>query len=391
MAVSLATSDAHQPLANDCVDRLRAAMSAEDIDVLVLTDTTNIEYFFGYSTLTWQYKARPIFGIISHDRMELLAAHTEQRNIEQVARPFGSAYYDGYLEEACALAHDRISAQNIQANGIAAIDYGQDFFGFGSLELLDVLRSLFRDGRVVSGGTVIWQVRRVKSEVEAERKRDAFSIVNRAFDNVIANTCLGISETDLYRRLQSEFFLEGAETAPRIAMTFGRGDFVYNRPPGRRRLAEGDYLWTDFRATVGGFPADRNRIARGGEPEPWERDTYKKVRDVTIGIASGIRAGQLTGDVFERFLALWGEYDLPAPYKNLKRIGHGGGRDVTEPPSLSRGGTELIEAGMILHIEPKLEMQGAVFQFEEVVFVTDTGVEFLSEFSPKELPVIRAD
>jgi hypothetical protein len=49
-------------------------------------------------------------------------------------------------------------------------------------------------------------------------------------------------------------------------MTFCRGEFNYGRLPRMRPLERGQYVWTDFRSTYGGYPADRNRIARGGPP-----------------------------------------------------------------------------------------------------------------------------
>jgi Xaa-Pro dipeptidase len=44
---------------------------------------------------------------------------------------------------------------------------------------------------------------------------------------------------------------------------------------------------------------------------------------------------------------------------------------------------------MILHVEPKLEMNRALFQFEEVFYVTKDGNEFLAERSPEALPIVR--
>ena len=44
---------------------------------------------------------------------------------------------------------------------------------------------------------------------------------------------------------------------------------------------------------------------------------------------------------------------------------------------------------MILHLEPKLEIDGAVFQFEEVIYVREKEIEFLSELSPERIPVIN--
>jgi hypothetical protein len=64
-------------------------------------------------------------------------------------------------------------------------------------------------------------------------------------------------------------------------------------------------------------------------------------------------------------------------------------RWVGEPPSISKDNPQPIEDGMILHLEPKLEIKGAVFQFEEVIYVRKGEPEFLSELSPDRLPVIN--
>ncbi|MEM5461112.1 M24 family metallopeptidase [Paraburkholderia phytofirmans] len=85
---------------------------------------------------------------------------------------------------------------------------------------------------------------------------------------------------------------------------------------------------------------------------------------------------------------LWTELKLGDRRGKVSRIGHGGGLDVTEPPSLSASDATIIRPGMVLHIEPKVERDGAMFQFEEVVFVRDDGIDFLTPLSPAEIPVI---
>ena len=363
-------------------------MEREGIAFVVLTDRANIQYVTDYRTLTWAYHARPIFALLDQDVLLLVASKAESRNIESRERAFVPVYYDGYLAEAAQATLREISVRDRTAAAATAIDYGPDMFGRGCLELIDGMASLSRGARVRSAADLLWRVRRVKSEFEASLKRRAFEIVNTAFDDVVGMAQPGITEFELYQRMQARIFMLGAERADPIAMTFGRGDFIYNRPPGDRTLAPGDYIWTDFRSTYGGYPADRNRIARAGAAEPWECDLYRRTREATVGIARGIRAGMTCGDVYSSYEQAWKEAGLGAPYGLLSRIGHGGGLGVTEPPSISKDGPEVIEKGMILHIEPKLERDGAVFQFEEIVFVTDTGVEFLSKLAPEEIPIV---
>jgi len=96
----------------------------------------------------------------------------------------------------------------------------------------------------------------------------------RRLDTAVADARLGITEVELCRQIQSRIVQYGADRADPIAMTFCRGEFNYARPPEARPLETGHYAWTDFRSTYGGYPADRNRIARGGEPESWEIEAY---------------------------------------------------------------------------------------------------------------------
>ena len=367
---------------------IRAEMAREEIAFIILTDRANIRYVTDYHTLTWAYHSRPIFVLVGQDDFLLVASKAESRNIESQERAFVPVYYDGYLAEAAKAVLQEVAVRDPTTKASTAIDYGQDMFGRGCLELIDGMAGRSKGAGPRSASDLLWRVRVVKSNLEADLKRRAFEIVNSAFDDVIGGTHVGITEIELYRHMQARILTLGAERADPIAMTFGRGDFIYNRPPSDKVLALGDYVWTDFRSTYGGYPADRNRIARAGAPEPWECELYRKTREATVAVASGIQAGMTCGDVYTLYECTWRDAGLGQSYGLLSRIGHGGGLGVTEPPSISKGNPDIVEVGMILHIEPKLERGGAVFQFEEIVFVTETGVEFLSALAPEALPII---
>ncbi|WP_246226074.1 M24 family metallopeptidase [Chelativorans xinjiangense] len=368
---------------------LRKEMEQDRLDAIVLSDRKNIEYFTDFRTLSWAYKARPVFALITAADLVVFGSMAESKNVHLRPRAFTAQYYDGYLAEAVAALADIIRKAFKGMAPRIAVDYGQDMLGRGSLELVDALRGLSAKGKVEAAGRTLWRVRLVKSPFEVELKRTAFAIVNDAFDRTIAEARIGMPEFELCQRMQAQIFLNGAESADPIAMLFSKGDFAYGRPPGTRRLEPGHYVWTDFRATYGGYPADRNRTARAGEPEAWEQETYTSMRDMTVALARSVRPGMTCADVYANFEKLWAELKLGEVYGMVSRIGHGGGLDVTEPPSISPTDQEVICPGMILHLEPKLERDGAVFQFEEVIHVRDDGIEFLSALSPETIPVIR--
>lgn len=382
-APAVPDAELKQRLAN-----IRREMAASKLDIIVLTDKKNVDYFTDYQELSWDSKTRPLLAIVSMQDFVVIGSLGEAPTIDMKPRIFSTLYYDGYLAEAVEAVSSWIR-DNTSGRRHTAIDYGQDMFGRGSLALIDALNTVSAKGKVESAAEAIWKVRLIKSRFEADLKRTAFEIVNSAFDQTIAQARIGMREYELYYLMQAQTYLNGAESTDQIAMLFSKGDFAYGRTAKDRRLEEGHYVWTDFRATYGGYPADRNRIARAGEPHDWEIKTYTAVRSLTIDLARQIRPGITCSDVYAVFEEMWREANLGKLYSHVSRIGHGGGLDVTEPPSLSRTDPTIIQPGMIFHIEPKLERDGAVFQFEEVVFVTDDGIEFLSALSPETLPVIR--
>ncbi|WP_321897272.1 M24 family metallopeptidase [Burkholderia cepacia] len=378
--------------AEDLADRLkrvREEMDKAHLDVIVLSDRKNIEYFTGFQTLSWFYKARPVLGLVTAKDIFVVASKGEATLIGLKPRNFTPKYFDGYLVDAVALLSETIRSSTSGTQPRIGLDYGQDMVGFGSLELVDALRDLSANGKLQSAAPTLWKVRLIKSAFEAGLKRTAFSIVNNAFDSTIKHAYIGMPEYELSQLMQAQSFLNGADSVDPTPLIFSKGDFAYGRAAGDRKLEEGHYVWTDFRATYGGYPADRNRIARAGEPAKWEQDVWSAVLGLTHDLCRSVRPGMTCAELFANYKKSWAELKVGDTWAGVSRIGHGGGLDTTEPPSLSATDQEVIRPGMILHIEPKLERDGAVFQFEEVIHVLDDGVEFLTPLCPEQIPVIR--
>ncbi|EJB07152.1 Xaa-Pro aminopeptidase [Rhizobium leguminosarum bv. trifolii WSM597] len=371
------------------IRRLRAEMSKASIDIIVLTDSNNIQYFTGFRTLSMLNKTRPNMALLTQERVIFVGSRSEGKYRDDLGPSFSGVQYSGYLAEAVDLLTDQINGMPAAIGRRVAIDYGQDMLGHGSLQLIDRIKGLSYDQSIKSAVNVLWRVRMIKTPFEVEMKKIGFDIINKAFDQAIAHAYVGMSELELYQIMQAQIYLNGAESSEPMPLLFSDGDFYYSRWPSDRKLREGHYVWSDFYATYGGYPTDRNRIARCGDPAQWEVDTYRSVRALTIELAKSIKPGLRCCDVFSQFQRLWGDAGLGAVYGLVSRIGHGGGMDILEPPSLSASDDTIIEAGMVFHLEPKLEKNGAVFQFEEVVHVLDHDVEFISELSPEQLPIIR--
>ena len=124
-----------------------------------------------------------------------------------------------------------------------------------------------------------------------------------------------------------------------------------------------------------------------GAASPEQRKAYKVVRDLTYEILDKIRAGVSVAELAAENTRAHKRRGIDVPGNIPGRIGHGSGMDMTEPPSVAPFDQTVLDAGMVIHIEPKMIYDYGPFQLEEVVAVTEKGYEFLSPNAPMALPV----
>jgi Xaa-Pro aminopeptidase len=75
---------------------------------------------------------------------------------------------------------------------------------------------------------------------------------------------------------------------------------------------------------------------------------------------------------------VFAKYGYP-PLVGSKRVGHGLGLSVAEPPSLGMGDDTILEPGMVLTPEPRFVIaSGARIHIEEDIVITETGCELLT-------------
>jgi Xaa-Pro aminopeptidase len=147
--------------------------------------------------------------------------------------------------------------------------------------------------------------------------------------------------------------------------------------PGSRRLAQGDLVLLDFGAAWEGYKADISRMAVVGEPAARQREVHALVLEAHEQAIGRVRAGVTAGEVdaaARDVIAGGGLGDL-----FIHRVGHGLGLEGHEDPSLDPGSSLILEAGMVITIEPGVYLPGwGGVRIEDDVVVEAQGARVLT-------------
>jgi Xaa-Pro dipeptidase len=118
-------------------------------------------------------------------------------------------------------------------------------------------------------------------------------------------------------------------------------------------------VFVDLGVRYAGYHADFNRCLVVGQATSAQQDLQERVRLVSEEAARYVVPGAATREVYARVLddCRRAGLTIDAP----GRIGHGIGLGVTEPPHISAEDTTILQAGMVVTIEPAVERDDGLY------------------------------
>ncbi len=367
------------------VARLQAGMAAGGVDALLLTTPPDVFYVTGFLTRFWESPARPWFvvvpgagdpvAVIPSIGAELMGA-TWIEDIRCWASP--DLQDDGVSLLASALL------ELAGAGGRIGVPMGHETHL--RMPLADYFRLKAQTpGQVhVDATDLVRRVREVKSEAEIARIRDICAVAGRAFDRVPQIAGSGIGLDAVFRDFQRLLLEEGADWVPYLAGGAGPGgyDDVIS-PATARPLAAGDVLMLDTGAVKAGYFCDFDRNFAVGRPDDAVRAAYARLWEATEAGLAAARAGATAADLFQAMAGVTGA-------GGGGRLGHGLGLSLTEWPSLIPDDRTELRPGMVLTLEPGLQIgPGRIMVHEEDIVIREDGAELLTRRAPPDLPVLE--
>lgn len=392
----------------DRVERMRRAMEAERLDLLVLRLPENLLLLSGFWPMIGAtFLLFPLDGdplcIIPHCYVN--EAAQSLWNAQTVC------YRYGVLGADPVSALRDILSDAARAKKLTRVGYEGSFEVVGpSWNAAEAIipgaptRALFReafDGAELVDVTALLEFQKQrKTAWEAAKLRTASEISCfgiEAFEQLVAP---GVSGVELAAEAERAVMVRGTgyKGAVRVRafaqVAVGTAECAVGYRPNEistaRRLQAGEPALLELGVVVDGYWADRTRVGVAGEPTAEQIRVFETVKKAQEAAISAIRPGVRAAEVDEAARAVIREAGWDDLFPHI--TGHGlGFRYHESAPLLAPSSGDILEEGMFTSVEPGVYSSAVGgFRIEDDVLVTAGGAEILGP-SPKRLQGLMAD
>jgi ectoine hydrolase len=375
------------------IAKTRKAMQGRGLDLIVVSDPSNMEWLTGYNGWSFYVHQAVLLGLEGEPvwwgrGMDANGA----RRTAFMGHDNIAGYPDHYVQSTERHPMEHLSRLIVDRGWKGArIGLEMDNYWF-SAKAHTTLLKFFKDTHLLDAtGLVNWQ-RSVKSDLEVAFIRRAAKIVDAMHARVFELVEPGLPKNVLVAEIQKQSIL-GADG--------NWGDyaaFVPMAPSGLDATAP-HLTWDDrpFKKGEGSFfelggcyrryHAPLSRTVYLGKPPQKFLDAEKAVLDATAAGLEMAKPGKTCGDVADAF------------FDELKR--HGFEKDsragysigLSYPPdwgertmSIRRGDTTVLEPNMTLHFMPALWLDDGGLELSETILITPKGAECLCQ-TPRKLVI----
>ena len=355
--------------------RAQGRMDDADLDAILLTTEPDIRYFTGYLTRFWESPCRPWFLVLPRagDPIAVipsigaaLMARTWISDIRTWRAPDLDDDGIGLLAETLRTLGPRIGTPSgLQSHLRMPLD------DFGRLNAA-LPKPIGADAGILRS------LRLVKSDAEIEKIKTACHVATRAFERVPEIARVGQPLEAVFRDFQRLCLEEGADWVPYLAGAAaqgGYGDVI--SPADERPLTAGDILMLDTGLVHDGYFCDFDRNFAIGSPSPDVAAGHSRLIEATYAAFEAARPGKTAADLFHVMDKI---VTGGAGGSEAGRYGHGLGMNLTEWPSLIPTDHTPLVPGMVLTLEPGIELApGRALVHEENIVIRENGAEWLSQ------------
>lgn len=338
------------------------------VDAILFFEMKNICYLTGFTGSDGVFLLLPNKGVLLVDGRYITQAGEEAPQSDVVQ------YRDKIGGVVSALGGGEVKRAGFEAAAL-------------SVELHEKLREKLAPGLLIPLTGALTGLRSVKDGQEVLLLREAADIATKALLQVIELMHPGVEERTIALEMDYRMRALGSEeTSFPTIVASGPNAALPHARPGPRKLEDGDAVVMDYGAVQGGYHSDETCTFVLGRADVKFRGIYAIVKDAHDRAIEAVRAGAACREIdrIARQVIEKKGYGLHFSHGT----GHGVGLDVHEAPRLSALSDQILEAGMVVTIEPGIYLPGQWgVRIEDMVLVKEDGCEILTKIS-KELKII---
>lgn len=225
---------------------------------------------------------------------------------------------------------------------------------------------------------VVEPLRQVKSADEIETIRRAAHVADRALRAALEEFREGVLERDFAAELVYQLQKAGAsKTSFDTIVASGPNGAYPHAGATDRAIQPGELVTVDFGGVVDGYCSDMTRTIWLGDLDPKSLEIYTIVRRSHRAAVDVVKPGLTGGDVDAVARDLIREAGYGEAFSH--GLGHGLGLAVHEAPGLRAESQTVLEAGMVVTVEPGIYVPGVGgSRVEDLLVVTEAGYDSLS-------------
>ncbi len=349
--------------------RVRAILHELDIDALLFLDMKNVRYLTGFTGSDG--------ALVIGEKQEILLVdgrYTNQAR-KEVEGPRVFEYKEKIDGIVAILSDGSLRSVGFESQAMNVNTH---------LKLTEKLGAL----KLNPMSDQIGALRAVKDEKEIAYIRRAAEISCEALTAVRDLIKPGVRETDIAIELDFRMRRCGAEQVsfPTIVAS-GANSAQPHAQPGSRAIENGDIVIIDYGAVYCGYHSDETCTFAVGVKDKKQEEAYSLVKTAHDRALEAVKAGipcveidRIARDCIET--GKLGKYFTHG-------TGHGVGLDVHEAPRIASNSEMVLEAGMVLTVEPAVyipDLWGV--RIEDMILVKEDGCEVLTKVS-KDFTVLH--
>jgi len=350
-------------------ERAKILMSENNIDAILLTGGTSMEYFTG---VKWWRSERTFACVISREGQTMWVSPAFERDRAEATIGSVAEIRTWEEEESPYKLLAGIFKDLKIKKGRIGLEETVRYFVY------EGLRGTAKEVEIVSANRVVNGCRGIKTAHEIE----LLQYINKVTLSILRSSFSQMKEGMTQRELADVISSEYAERGLRewALVLFGANAAFPHGTDKKELLFPGQIVLVDTGTSIHSYQSDMTRTTIFGEPTKRQLDVWNTVKNAQSAALEKAVPGVRAEDVDKAARSVIEKAGYGKGYSVFThRVGHGIGMDGHEYPYLVKGNKLRLQPGMTFSNEPGIYLPGELgVRLEDIMHITEDDAELLT-------------